>query len=241
MAGDSAAFIEVQELDVFYGKSHALRSVSFSIGAGESVGLLGRNGMGKSTLIRSLLGLLPGSVGSVSIDGHLVSGWSTERVAALGIGYVPEGRGIFGNLSVRENLLVAARPARTRGAQGWTYDSVLELFPRLKERLRNGGLQLSGGEQQMLSIARALMTNPRMLIIDELTEGLAPLVVLELWRTIERVREAGTACLLVDRNFTAVLGHTDRALVLEKGQLVWKGRSGDLLEDKLTIHRHLGL
>ena len=208
------ALIEAGGLHVYYGASHVLRGVDLRIAAGESVGLVGRNGMGKTTLIRSLVGQVPSARGNVAVRGRDCTRARPHAIARLGIAYVPEGRGIFPNLSVRENLLVAAR-AGVQGRQDWHYDRVLETFPRLAERLGHGGQQLSGGEQQMLAIGRALMTNPDLLILDEATEGLAPLIVAEIWRIIRRIRETGMSTLIVDRNYRAVLAHTDRCLVME--------------------------
>jgi branched-chain amino acid transport system ATP-binding protein len=207
---------------------------------GEAVGLLGRNGMGKTTLIRSLIGQLRATSGTVRVAGQAVTGWPTERIVRLGLGYVPEGRGVFPNLSVRENLVMAARPG-VRGQRDWTYERVLDTFPRLAERLGNGGGQLSGGEQQMLAIGRALMTNPDLMILDEATEGLAPLVVAEIWRVIGLIRQSGMASLVVDRNYRHVLGTTDRCVVLEKGRVVLEGDSEQLASDEDTLHRYLGV
>ncbi|MGA0612305.1 ABC transporter ATP-binding protein [Caldimonas sp. KR1-144] len=239
-----AALIEVQGLHTHYGASHILHGVDLSIAPGESVGLLGRNGMGKTTLIRSMLGLVRSSAGTVRVRGTDATRDArtlrADRITARGIGYVPEGRGIFPNLSVRENLVMAAR-AGVRGQRDWTYERVLETFPRLAERLDHGGQQLSGGEQQMLSIGRALMTNPDVLILDEATEGLAPLIVAEIWRILGRIRATGIASLVVDRNYRAVLAHTDRCVVLEKGRMVLEGRSDALAADDAALHRHLGV
>ncbi|MCM5569057.1 ABC transporter ATP-binding protein [Burkholderiaceae bacterium FT117] len=232
--------IEARELHAHYGQSHVLQGVTLSVARGESVGLLGRNGMGKTTLIRTLLGLVRASGGSVSVAGRDMSGAPTEKIVRHGIGYVPEGRGIFPNLSVRDNLLMGARSG-TRGQRDWTLERVLATFPRLAERLSNGGAQLSGGEQQMLAIGRALMTNPDLVILDEATEGLAPLVVAEIWRTIGEIRASGIASLVVDRNYRAVLAHTDRAVVLEKGRIVLAGPSDSLASDLEALRRHLGV
>jgi len=232
--------IEVQELHTYYGDSHILRGVDARIPTATSVGLLGRNGMGKTTLIRSLMGYVRPTRGSVRCEGVDVLGWAPERMARLGIGYVPEGRGIFPNLSVRENLVMAAR-AGVDGRREWTFDRVLATFPRLSERLAHGGQQLSGGEQQMLSIGRALMTNPRLLILDEATEGLAPLIVAEIWRVIEAIRETGISTLIVDRDWRRVLRHTEQALVMEKGEIVLAGDSASLLADPLALGERLGV
>jgi branched-chain amino acid transport system ATP-binding protein len=235
-----APLIEAQDVHAHYGASHVLHGVSLTIGRGEAVGLLGRNGMGKTTLIRCLLGLVRASAGRVRVAGREVTGLAAERIVRLGIGYVPEGRAIFPNLSVRENLLVAARPGRD-GRRDWTLKRVLETFPRLAERIDHGGNQLSGGEQQMLAIGRALMTNPDVLILDEATEGLAPLIVAEIWRIIGLIRASGMASLVVDRNYRAVLAHADRGVVLQKGRVVVEGASAELLGDEARLQRHLGV
>ena len=232
--------VEARDVHAHYGESHVLRGVSLAIHPGESIGLLGRNGMGKTTLIRTLLGLTRATGGKVLVHGRDCTQERPHRIARMGVAYVPEGRGIFPNLSVRENLEFAARPPDDpRG--GWTLERVLGTFPRLKERLRAGGQQLSGGEQQMLAIGRALMTNPDVLILDEATEGLAPLIVHEIWRIIGEIRQSGIASLLVDRNYRLVLAHTDRALVLEKGVVVLEGWSASLAQRTDALGRHLGV
>jgi branched-chain amino acid transport system ATP-binding protein len=240
MPSPSAPIIEGRELHVHYVQSHVLHGVSIAVHGGEAVGLLGRNGMGKTTLIRTLLGLVPASRGRVSVHGQDVTRTPTEKIVSRGIGYVPEGRMIFPNLSVRENLVMAAR-AGFDGRRDWTLERVLDTFPRLAERLDHGGNQLSGGEQQMLAIGRALMTNPQLVILDEATEGLAPLVVAEIWRIIGLIRRSGLASLIVDRNYRAVLAHSDRGVVLEKGRVVLEGSSAELLADEARLHRHLGV
>ena len=232
--------LKVENLDTFYGDSHVLRGVTLSVRPGRSLGLLGRNGMGKTTLIRSLMGYVRVAEGNVSWFGADVTNTVPERMARLGIGYVPEGRGIFPNLSVRENLVMTAR-AGVDGKKDWTYERVLATFPRLTERLSHGGQQLSGGEQQMLSIGRALMTNPQLLILDEATEGLAPLIVAEIWRVVGEIRATGISTLIVDRNYRAVLAHTDRAVVLEKGLIVMAGESATLAADTEGLARCLGV
>ena len=232
--------LQIDGLNTYYGDSHILRGVALALPAGTALGLLGRNGMGKTTLIRSLMGYVRAAQGSVQWQGRNVTGWAPERMARLGIGYVPEGRGIFANLSVRENLAMAAR-AGVDGKRDWTYERVLETFPRLKERLAHGGQQLSGGEQQMLAIGRALMTNPALMILDEATEGLAPLVVAEIWRVIGAIRQTGISTLIVDRNYKAVLAHTDQAVVLEKGRIVLEGGSAVLAQDPQALSRFLGV
>ena len=232
--------LQLQSLHTYYGDSHILHGVDLHIPAGKAVGLLGRNGMGKTTLIRSLMGYVPAASGSIHWRDRDVTGHAPEKMARLGIGYVPEGRGIFPNLSVRENLMMSARPGPT-GRNDWHYARVLDLFPRLQERLDHGGQQLSGGEQQMLAIGRALMTNPDLLILDEATEGLAPLIVQEIWRVIEQIRTTGISTLIVDRNYRAVLSHTDTAVVLEKGNVVLQGESHALLASPEALAQVLGV
>ncbi|MGS1009835.1 ABC transporter ATP-binding protein [Achromobacter anxifer] len=234
------ALIEAGGLHVHYGASHVLRGIDMHIAPGESVGLVGRNGMGKTTLIRSLMGHVRSTRGSVRVDGRDCTRAQPHAIARLGVAYVPEGRGIFPNLNVRENLQVAARAGRD-GRQDWTYDRVLEVFPRLQERLGHGGQQLSGGEQQMLAIGRALMTNPELLILDEATEGLAPLIVAEIWKIIRQIRASGMSTLIVDRNYRAVLEHTDRCLVMEKGVIVQDGDSASLARQPEQLTRYLGV
>ena len=234
MGGTAQApdMLAIEGLDTFYGDSHILRGVALELAAGTALGLLGRNGMGKTTLIRSVMGYVRPRRGRIAWMGRDITGLPPEKVARLGIGYVPEGRGIFPNLSVRENLVMSARTGPD-GRRDWTFDRVMATFPRLAERLDHGGQQLSGGEQQMLSIGRALMTNPLLLILDEATEGLAPLIVAEIWRVISEIRATGISTLIVDRNYRAVLAHTDRALVLEKGQVVMQGASDALDGEEL--------
>ncbi|MFY0480099.1 ABC transporter ATP-binding protein [Achromobacter marplatensis] len=234
------ALIEAGGLHVYYGASHVLRGVDMHIAPGESVGLVGRNGMGKTTLIRSLMGQVKSAQGLVRIGGRDCTHAQPHTIARLGLAYVPEGRGIFPNLNVRENLQVAARPG-VRGGQEWTYSRVLDTFPRLRERLGHGGQQLSGGEQQMLAIGRALMTNPDLLILDEATEGLAPLIVTEIWKIIRQIRATGMSALIVDRNYRAVLEHTDRCLVMEKGLIVQDGDSASLARQPEQLTRYLGV
>lgn len=221
---NSELLIEATDIHAWYGSSHVLQGINFKIGRGETVGLLGRNGMGKSTLIRTLLGHIRQRDGHISVRGRDMSKAKPHEVARMGVAYVPEGRGVFPNLSVRENLIMAAR----RGLDGrndWPYERILETFPRLQERIGNMGNQLSGGEQQMLSIGRALMTHPDLIILDEATEGLAPLIVEEIWRVIATIRSSGIATLIVDRNYHKVLANSDRALVLQKGQVVMTGEA----------------
>jgi branched-chain amino acid transport system ATP-binding protein len=234
------ALLSITDLHARYGDSHVLRGVTVEIAAGRSLGLLGRNGMGKTTLIRTALGYVRAAAGRIAWQGEARTGAPPEKMTRLGIGYVPEGRGIFPNLSVRENLVMCAR-AGPDGQRSWTLERVLATFPRLAERLGHGGQQLSGGEQQMLAIGRALLTNPRLLILDEATEGLAPLVVAEIWRTIAEIRSTGIAALIVDRNARAVLAHTDDAVVLEKGRVALAGTSAALGADGAALARFLGV
>jgi len=232
--------LEVTNIETRYGLSQVLFGISLAISAGEMVTLMGRNGMGKTTTVRSVMGLTPCMAGSIRFDGREVASLPSFRVAQLGIGLVPEGRQIFPNLTTRENL-VATASNRMGSAEPWTLDKVCELFPRLGERLNSMGNLLSGGEQQMLAVGRALMTNPRLLILDEATEGLAPLVVAEIWRTVAEIRATGIATLIVDRNARAVLAHTDDAVVLEKGRVVLAGESQRLADDGAALERYLGV
>jgi branched-chain amino acid transport system ATP-binding protein len=240
MNATQTPLIEARDLHTFYDESHILRGVSLVLARGEALGLMGRNGMGKTTLIRTIMGLVRPSAGSVRIAGEDMTHAPAFRVAQRGIAYVPEGRGIFASLSVRENLQIAERPG-VDGAHAWTMARVLELFPRLGQRLGNGGDQLSGGEQQMLAIARALLTNPRVLILDEATEGLAPLIRDEIWKTVRLVRASGIATLLVDKSVAEVTALVDRVLILVKGQAVFEGTPQDLKSDAEIMHRHLGV
>jgi len=240
MPVQSAPMLRIDDINAGYGESHVLRGVSLELATGTSMGLLGRNGMGKTTLIRALMGFVRAVSGSLEWRGRNVTGWAPQRMARLGLGYVPEGRGVFPNLSVRENLVMSARDGPD-GRRDWTYERVLEVFPRLRERLSSGGQQLSGGEQQMLSIGRALLTNPLLLILDEATEGLAPLIVAEIWRVIEDVRASGMSTLIVDRNYRAVLANTDRCVVLEKGRVVLAGESAALAGQPDVLSRYLGV
>ena len=232
--------IEARDLHTYYGASHILHGVDFTVRAGEAVGLMGRNGMGKTTLIRSLTGHLSSRRGEIKINGRLMTRAAPHLIARQGIAYVPEGRGIFANLTVKENLVMAARPG-AHGEHDWTLARVLQTFPRLAERLTHGGQQLSGGEQQMLSIGRALMTNPTLLILDEATEGLAPLIAQEIWRMIRTIRESGIAAIIVDKNFAAVSAHTDRNVILVKGRIVFEGTGDQLKAQPELLRQHLGI
>ena len=219
--------IDARGVQAWYGSSHVLHGVDLQIARGETTGLLGRNGMGKSTLIRTLLGHVARRDGYIGVFGQDCSRARPHEMARLGLAYVPEGRGVFPNLTVHENLVMAARPGRD-GRSDWTRERVLQTFPRLAERLKSLGAQLSGGEQQMLSIGRALMTHPELLILDEATEGLAPKIVGEIWKVIADIRASGIATLIVDRDYRKVLAHSDRIIVLQKGQVVLRGASSEL-------------
>lgn len=232
--------ISAHGLHTHYGASHILRGVDFVVNPGETIGLMGRNGMGKTTLLKSLMGIVKPSGGGVLIKGHPMTGAPTYEIARLGIAYVPEGRGIFGNLSVKENLLMSAR-AGTQGQRDWTYERVLDTFPRLAERLSHGGQQLSGGEQQMLTIGRALMTNPDVLILDEATEGLAPLIAREIWRICGLIRESGISSVIVDKNWKHVTQITDRNIILVKGEVAFEGSSEELLSKPELLEQYLGV
>ena len=235
-----ARLVDARDVHVHYGESHVLRGVSLSIRAGETVGLLGRNGMGKTTLIRTIMGHVRASSGRVEVRGADGSRMRPDRIARAGLAYVPEGRGIFPNLSVRENLEVAARPG-VSGRDDWPLARIIATFPRLGERLDHSGQQLSGGEQQMLAIGRALSTNPELLILDEATEGLAPLIVREIWRIIAEIRASGIASLIVDRNFRSVLTNSDRAVVLEKGCVVLEDSAAALAANAQELTARLGV
>jgi branched-chain amino acid transport system ATP-binding protein len=236
----TAPVIEARGVQAGYGAGLVLHGISFAVQPGQAVGLMGRNGMGKTTLIRAMLGLLPLRAGQILVDGEDVSREAPFRRARRGIAVVPEGRGVFGNLTVLENLRLAARPGAD-GARPWTLERVLETFPRLKQRTDNRGDQLSGGEQQMLSIGRALMTSPRLLILDEATEGLAPLIRDEIWRVIAAVRESGIATVVVDKTVAAILSVVDRSTVLVKGSVVYDGPPDGLRADTELMHRCLGV
>ena len=234
------ALLEARGLHAYYGASHVLHGIDFLIRKGETVGLMGRNGMGKTTLIRSMLGLIPPRRGEVLIRGRKMTGAAPYLVARQGIAYVPEGRGIFANLTVRENLVMPARPG-TNGRYDWTLERVLATFPILGERMKLGGAQLSGGEQQMLTIGRALMTNPDLLILDEATEGLAPLISHEIWRIIGEIRAGGISTIIVDKNHAAITAIAERNLILVKGRIVFEGSSDQLHSQPGILHQHLGV
>jgi branched-chain amino acid transport system ATP-binding protein len=232
--------VEARGLHAYYGASHVLHGLDFSVRAGEAVGLMGRNGMGKTTLLKTLFGLVRARSGKVTVKGRDMTHAAPHAIARAGIAYVPEGRGIFPNLSVWENLMMAARPG-VGGRRDWTLSRVLESFPRLGERLDHGGAQLSGGEQQMLAIGRALMTNPDLLVLDEATEGLAPMIAQEIWAIIRHLKDEGIATVIVDKNFAAVSVVADRAVILVKGAAVFAGSAAELRARPELHVRHLGV
>jgi branched-chain amino acid transport system ATP-binding protein len=230
--------LEVSGIETCYGLSQVLFGLSLGIAPGEMVTLMGRNGMGKTTTVRSIMGLTPARAGHIRFEGHEIRGLPSYRVAQLGIGLVPEGRQIFPNLSVRENLLATAVK---RDGGNWTLDAVYGLFPGLAERAASMGNQLSGGEQQMLAIGRALMTNPRLLILDEATEGLAPLICAEIWRCLARLKQSGLSILVVDKNVDTLIRTADRHFLIERGRVVWSGASPELAAAPDVQHRYLGV
>jgi branched-chain amino acid transport system ATP-binding protein len=235
-----ADLLEIEGIETCYGRSQVLFGLSLSIGAGEMVTLMGRNGMGKTTTVRSIMGLTQARAGAIRFDGCDIRGLPPYRVAKRGIGLVPEGRQVFPNLTVRENL-VATAANRGGAADPWTVEKVCALFPRLGERMAAMGSQLSGGEQQMLAIGRALMTNPRLLILDEATEGLAPLVRAEIWQCLTRLKAAGQSILLIDKNVDALIRIADRHVLIERGRAVWSGTSAALAAAPDVQHRYLGV
>ena len=232
--------VDASAVHAWYGSSHVLHGIDFTLARGETVGLLGHNGMGKSTLIRTLLGHVRERKGRIAVRGRDVSRAQPHEVARLGVAYVPEGRGIFPNLTVRENLVMAARAGKN-GRLEWTYERILATFPRLAERLNHGGQKLSGGEQQMLTIGRALMTNPELLILDEATEGLAPVIAREIWNIVRTIRGTGIATIIVDKNFAAVSAITDRNIMLVKGRVEFEGSSDALARQPELLQRCLGI
>ncbi|HEY1290236.1 MAG TPA: ABC transporter ATP-binding protein [Burkholderiales bacterium] len=232
--------LEVRALQTSYGRSQVLFGVDLSVPNEKVVTLLGRNGMGKTTTVRSMMGIVRPGAGSVSFEGKKIAGLPSYRIAQAGLGLVPEGRQVFPNLTVRENLVATAANRRTN-PDPWTLERIFALFPQLRERQRHYGNQLSGGEQQMLAIGRALMTNPRLLILDEATEGLAPLVRVEIYRSIERLKGEGLAILLIDKDVAALARVADRHYVLEKGRVVWSGTSAELGANPEVQHRYLGV
>jgi len=228
--------LEVRDLETAYGRSQVLFKIDFDVRAGQVVTLLGRNGMGKTTTVRSIMGITPPRAGTISFENRSLTKLPSYRIAQAGLGLVPEGRQVFPNLTVRENLVATAR-----GDKPWNLERVYQLFPHLEARKSNYGNQLSGGEQQMLAIARALMTNPRLLILDEATEGLAPLIRTEIYRSIEQLKAQGLSILVIDKDVKALTRVADRHYVLEKGRVVWSGSSAELAADANVQHRYLGV
>ena len=232
--------LEVRNVEASYGQSQVLFGISFTVNEGEVVSLMGRNGMGKTTTIRTIMGMVRAHAGSISFAGQEMRELPDYRIAKLGLGIVPEGRQIFPNLTVRENL-VATADNRSGASDPWTLDRVVEMFPNLGDRLNNMGNQLSGGEQQMLAIGRALMTNPRLLILDEATEGLAPLIRLEIWKCLAGLKKRGQSILVIDKSVEALTRIGDRHYIVERGKVVWDGASAELRADEDLQHRYLGV
>ncbi len=236
--------LEVHGLEAAYNESQVLFGVDLTIGSGELVTLLGRNGMGKTTTVRCIMGLLKPRSGEINFAGRSIAGKASFRIARTGLGLVPEGRQIFPNLTVRENLIATARLPHSAGEQPerpWTLDRVMALFPILRERSAHWGNQLSGGEQQMLAIARALMTNPRLLILDEATEGLAPLIREEIWSTLAELKAQGLALLVIDKHVSALADMADHHVILERGRVVWQGNSDDMRRNADLTQSYLGV
>lgn len=234
------ALLEIADLKSFYGASQALHGVNLVVHPGEQIALIGRNGMGKTTLLKSIVGLLPDRRGRIGFAGTSTLRAKPEDIARKGLAYVPEGRGVFGSLSVVENLVMSARQG-VSGSRRWTIDRVFEVFPRLHQRRGNGGHQLSGGEQQMLSIGRALMTNPDLILLDEATEGLAPLIAQDIWKTLGVIRAEGIATIVVDKDFRSLAKVADRMVVMAKGEVAFDGTPGELQADPTILERHLGI
>ena len=240
MSTSNAPLLQVQDLEARYGDAQALFGTQLTIAKGEFVTLLGRNGMGKTTTVRSVMGILPPHKGRITFDGHDITRLPSHKIAQLGIGLVPEQRQIFGNLTVYENLVATAHN-KLQQKQPWTLERVYQLFPRLKERQRNLGSNLSGGEQQMLAIGRALMTNPKLLILDEATEGLAPLIRNEIWHCLDTLKQSGLSVWVIDKNIVPLLRLADTHHVLEKGKTVWQGSSQSLLDAREALKESLGV
>ena len=232
--------LEVRGIEASYGASQVLFGMDLTVGAGEVATLLGRNGMGKTTTVRAIMGIIQPHGGRIMFDGAGIQGQPSHKVAQAGIGLVPEGRQIFPNLSVRENLIATARK-RNGDGENWNFDKVIDLFPGLAPRLESAGNQLSGGEQQMLAVGRALMTNPQLLILDEATEGLAPLVRTEIWNCLADLKTARQSILVIDKNVDALTRIGDRHYIVERGQIVWQGSSDELRGDEELQHRYLGV
>jgi branched-chain amino acid transport system ATP-binding protein len=232
--------LTVEGLQAAYGRSQVLFHVDLAVGEGQVVTLLGRNGMGKTTTVRAIMGLNRPMAGRVDFAGAAVAGWAPEAIARRGIGLVPEGRQVFPTLSVRENLIATAANRRKR-ADAWTLDRVFDQFPRLRERANQSARTLSGGEQQMLAIGRALMTNPLLLVLDEATEGLAPVIRTEIWSIIERLKAEGQSILIIDKNIQVLKRLADRHVIIEKGRTVWSGTSADIERDAATVRGLIGI
>ena len=236
----SEELLEAEGIETFYGRSQALFGMSFSVGAGEVVTLMGRNGMGKTTTVRSIMGLTRAATGSIRMEGHELRGLPAFKVARHGLAVVPEGRQVFPNLTVREHLVIAQ--SNRRGIRApWTMARIFDLFPALAERQEHLGNQLSGGEQQMLAIGRALVTNPKLFILDEATEGLAPRVREEIWRCLKTLKQTGLSILVIDKNVETLTRLADRHVIIEKGRVAWTGRSEALKADFEIQHRYLGV
>ena len=232
--------IEMRNIEAGYGAAKVLFGLSLTIGEGEVVTLIGRNGMGKTTTVRTLMGLVRATSGEITLAGERIEKLPPHSIARLGVGLVPEGRQIFPNLSVRENLVMAGID-RNWGAEAWTFDRVIDFFPRLGERLSNSGTQLSGGEQQMLAIGRALMTNPRLLVLDEATEGLAPVIREEIWNRLGMLKRSGLSILVIDKELEALCELADRHYVLEKGEIAWSGSTAELMANPSIHETYLGV
>mgnify|MGYP001765255824 CR=1 FL=1 len=232
--------LKISDLRSFYGASQALHGLSLTVNAGEQIALIGRNGMGKTTLLKSIVGLLEDRRGEVRFAGACTLSAKPEDIARKGLAYVPEGRGVFGSLSVVENLVMSARAGRS-GGRRWTLERVFEVFPRLLQRRGNGGHQLSGGEQQMLSIGRALMTNPDLILLDEATEGLAPMIAREIWKTLEIIRGEGIATIVVDKDHRSLANVADRMVVMSRGEIAFDGTPAELNADPSILDKHLGV
>ncbi|MFL2655978.1 MAG: ABC transporter ATP-binding protein [Alphaproteobacteria bacterium] len=232
--------LSIQSVEAAYGDSQVLYGMTLEISAGEFVTLLGRNGMGKTTTVRTIMGILSVVAGNIKFEEKIISNLPSFRVAKYGIGLVPEGRQIFPNLTVRENLVATAVPANNKG-DGWSMERVIDLFPVLKDRLGSMGNQLSGGEQQMLAIGRALMTNPKLLILDEATEGLAPMVRQEIWKCLQRLKKESLALLVIDKNVDILSQIADRHYIIEKGRVVWQGTSMELRANEQLKQNYLGV
>jgi len=232
--------LEVKDIETSYGASQVLFRVSFNVAEGELITLIGRKGMGKSTTVKTIMGVLSPKAGSIAFRGRFVHGAPSYVVGRSGVSVVPEGRQVFPNLTVRENLVATARKP-SHGAAPWTLDKVYAMFPRLRERARNLGSNLSGGEQQMLAIGRALLTNPELLILDEATEGLAPLARAEIWKTLSQLKSSGLALIVIDKNIGPLLRLADRHYVMEKGRIVWQGSSDDLRAHPEVLHEYVGV